>query len=377
MASYLSERVTRRNFMKGAAAALSSTIIAIRASEASPGSLKAAVRHRGIFFGTAVTSETLKSDPFFRDAVLAECSSLTPELSMKWGAAEPSEGKLDLTAMDEIADFSRSNGLQVYGHTLLWHESIPQWAEAMLRDTPSWQHIRNHIATVMARYGDIVRYWDVVNEPMDTGHRQDGLRDSLFLRAFGSGYIERALRDARVFSPGGKLMINEYGLEYDNREERDRRYLFLKMIEGLKSKDIPLDGIGLQAHLDLRKGTVFELGIKDFLREIEGFGLEVVVTELDVKEADYAAPADERDLAVADESKRYLETVLDSKAVKGVTTWGLSDRYSWLQVTEEELAAYNGAWLDGRGPGLNRGLPLDAMLMPKRMYAAIASTLAK
>lgn len=113
---------------------------------------------------------------------------------------------------------------------------------------------------------------------------------------------------------------------------------------------MPLDGIGLQAHLDLRKGRVSAGQIRAFLREIEGLGLEAVITELDVKEADYAASAEHRDAAVADEVRRYLEIVLDSPAVKGVTTWGLSDRYSWLRVTNDELSAYSGMWKKRRWP---------------------------
>ena len=136
------------------------------------------------------------------------------------------------------------------------------------------------------------REWDVVNEPIETGHRMDGLRRSVFLEAFGPDYIRRALVEARTLAPRARLMLNEYSLEYDSREERDRRYLFLKLIEGLRRSGTPLDGIGLQGHLDLRKGTVATASIAAFLRELADMGLAIVVTELDVKEADYAAPPD-------------------------------------------------------------------------------------
>ncbi|PSJ56233.1 endo-1,4-beta-xylanase [Pseudaminobacter soli (ex Li et al. 2025)] len=339
-------------------------------------SLKVLAEQRGMFFGAAVAADKLRLDSSFKSAIINECSSLTPEVSLKWGEVEPSKGRLEMAAMDEIAELARANGLKTYGHALLWHGSVPLWAEAMLRDGPDWQPVRNYFASVMPRYSDIIQHWDVVNEPIETGDRDDGLRDNAFLRAFGRDYIERALDEARIFAPEGKLMINEYGLEYDNPVERDRRYLFLKLLEYLKSKNVPLDGVGLQAHLDLRKGMVSAKGIRDFLHEIKGLGLAVVITELDVKEADYSISAERRDVAVADETRRYLEVALDCPVVKGVTTWGLTDRYSWLQVTEEELATYKGMWKDGGGPGLNRGLPLDAMLTPKRMYAAIASSLA-
>src|SRR4030095_3235474 len=110
----------------------------------------------------------------------------------------------------------------------------------------------------------------------------------------GADYVRGALLEARALAPRARLMLNEYSLEYDNREERDRRYLFLKLIEGLKRSGTPLDGIGLAGHVDLRKGTVATSSIAGFLKELADMGLEIVVTELDVKESDYTAPPDVR-----------------------------------------------------------------------------------
>jgi len=78
---------------------------------------------------------------------------------------------------------------------------------------------------------------------------------------------------------------------------------------------------------------------------------------------------------VADEVRRYLDVVLDQRAVTGVTTWGLSDRHSWLEVTKADYDRFPGAWAHGGGPGLNRGLPYDSNLQRKPMYFAIAETM--
>jgi endo-1,4-beta-xylanase len=109
-----------------------------------------------------------------------------------------------------------------------------------------------------------------------------------------------------------------------------------------------------------------------FLKEIADLGLFIVISELDVKEHDYVLPMDQRDARVADETRRYLDVTLDQPAVRGLTTWGLSDRHSWLQVTKDDFARYPDAWKDGSSPGLNRGLPFDSSMKPKPMYRAIA-----
>ena len=337
--------------------------------------LAAAAARRGRFFGSAVRFEQLQAEPALRAAVLQDCAVLTPEVELKWDAIEPAPGKWSLTNFDRLVGFALETGKAVRGHTMLWHRSTPTWAEQRLREQRDWRLIARHFAAVIPRHGDAIAEWDVVNEPIETGHRTDGLRRNVFLDAFGPDYIRRALVEARALAPRARLMLNEYSLEYDSREERDRRYLFLKLVEGLRRSGAPLDGIGLQGHLDLRKGTVSTSSIAAFLRELAGMGLAVVVTELDVKEAEYTAPANRRDRMAADEVRRYLDAVLAEPGVTGVVTWGLSDRHSWLEVLEEDYRRFPGAWQNGDGPGLNRGLPYDSSMRRKPTYAAIEAAL--
>jgi endo-1,4-beta-xylanase len=296
---------------------------------------------------------------------------LVPEFEMNWKRVEPLYGQLSFAPVDRLAAFASRNGKKVRGHTLLWHLGTPDWAAAMLREQRDWSLITRYFGSLIPRYGDVIDQWEVVNEPLDPGHRADGLRENAFLEAFGWGYIYRALQTARAFAPRAQLMINEYGLEYDLPDERARRYLLLKLLERLRHAGAPLDALGVQAHLDLRKGQISEKAISTFLRDVANMGLAIVVTELDVKESDYIATVQERDRLVGDEVRRYLDVALAQNAVTGVTTWGLSDLYTWLEVTAEDLARFPGAWGDGKGPGVNRGLPLDSSMRPTPMYFAI------
>ena len=65
-----------------------------------------------------------------------------------------------------------------------------------------------------------------------------------------------------------------------------------------------------------------------------------MISELDVKEYQYVLSVEQRDARVADETRRYLDVALGQPAVRGVTTWGLSDRHSWLRVTKDDFARY-------------------------------------
>jgi endo-1,4-beta-xylanase len=316
----------------------------------------------GMMFGAAVRASTL-ADAAFRAAVVRECGSITPELELKWAWLEPKQGQLDFYDADQIAGFAAATGKAMHGHALLWHRSIAGWAAQALADKPDWSIVRRFLASVIPRYGTVARTWDVVNEPIDPGHRMDGLRPSPFLQAFGPDYIRRALEDARLFAPHATLFINDYGLDYDLPWQRDKRYLLLKLLEGLKHAGAPIQGIGLQAHLELAHQAAFnERVLADFLNELGGLGLQVRISELDVKEADRSLPLAERDRRVAEATGRYLDVALDNRAVGSVTCWGLSDRHSWLNPP---------------GGAINRGLPLDPLFAPTPMHAAIAAAFAR
>lgn len=327
------------------------------------------------YFGAAVRIEDIVHESDLRGAVLRECAYVTPETALNWDVVERSSGTFSFGSMDDVLAFAIAQGMQVHGHALLWHGSVPSWAEERLAMERSWTPVRRYLEAVFSRYRSSITQWDVINEPIETGYRMDGLRDNVFLRAFGPDYIPRALREARHLAPQAQLMINEFSLEYDTRVEQDRRYHFLKLLERLKNAGDPLDGVGLQSHLDLSKGPFSAALYARFLGEIANFGLFIVVSELDVKEYDYILPVEQRDRLVADATARHLDVVLAQPAVRGVITWGLSDRHSWLKVTPDDMARYPHAWKDGSGPGVNRGLPFDSTMRRKPMYLAIADAL--
>jgi endo-1,4-beta-xylanase len=235
--------------------------------------IRSAASSRGIYFGAAVQSGTL-GDGRFRSSVERDCSMITPEWAMKWDSLAPSR-TYNFGEMDQVAAFASRNGLGLRGHTLLWHKSVPRWAEAALASSNDWSLIEDHFGKVIGRYGSKVREWDVINEPIEPDHGGRGLRQNQFYKAFGPDYIERALISARSKTSRGRLLINEYGLEYSSSYEGQRRLALLRLLEQLRSRGVPIDAVGLQAHLDLRKGTVYRDGIYGLMRDIRDMGLKV------------------------------------------------------------------------------------------------------
>lgn len=335
-----------------------------RAREAE--SLAATARAAGHLFGCAVRPDQMLADPDFAAMVMRDCAVLVPEIALNWSYLEPRPGMPNYAAMDALVAMARGRGKRLRGHVLLWHLGVPDWA----RERMSWKLVRGYFRRTILRYRHVVREWKVVNEAIDTGQRMDGLRENIFLSAFGPDYIARAFREARVLAPRARLLINEYGLEYAS--DQDRRYLFLELLKLLKRDGAPIDGVGLQSHLDLAKGPFDPAVYRRFLDQIAALGLSITITELDVKEYDYVLPAELRDRRAGEAVRAFLDTVLAHPAVRGVVTWGFSDRYSWLGVTDSDRARTPEAWQDGSSPGVNRGLPLDSDLAPTPIYHALA-----
>ena len=95
------------------------------------------------------------------------------------------------------------------------------------------------------------------------------------------------------------------------------------------------------------------------IADVRKMGLKVLVTEMDVNDRYVAAEVETRDAAVALMYGSYLGTVLQDPAVIAVLTWGITDKYTWL----------NGE--DSRADGQpERPLPFDAALQPTPAFAA-------
>jgi endo-1,4-beta-xylanase len=108
----------------------------------------------------------------------------------------------------------------------------------------------------------------------------------------------------------------------------------------------------------------FSRGVRELVDGAKGLGLQVFVTELDVK--DDAVAADdiaERDKVVADVYREYLTSALDGPEVKAVLTWGASDKNTWLN---------NGTKFRKQHPDrLQRPLPFDPDYAPAPAFFAM------
>jgi endo-1,4-beta-xylanase len=252
------------------------------------------------------------------------------------------------------------------GHTLVFWQSIPGWFSKTVTPGNAAQFMHDHISTVCGHYAGKLHSWDVVNEGIDfSSGRPDGLRNSVWLQLLGPDYIAQAFQMARAADPNAILAYNDFGFEYGTPDQEARRRAVLALLTKLKSANAPIQALGLQTHLYSGMAAQFKPAVyQAFLKEVSDLGLKIFITEMDVQDGGAPGDSPTRDQQIADIYKQVLGTALANPAVTVVETWGLADKYSWLQKHSP------------RKDGLEvRTLPLDDNLQPKTVYDAIGAAL--
>ena len=322
---------------------------------------------RGIFYGCAMKSLQIHDDPDFTAAVLRECNAIVPEYELKRIILQPEPDRYDFAGGDLLADFAGKNGLRMRGHTLVWHIANPAWLENELATAPSEKKpLLDYIEKVTTHYGKRLEAWDVVNEAIGPEEGDlSGLRvSSPWHKAFGPDYVDHAFRAAREHAPDAMLFYNDYGVEMDGPWYKSRRYATLKLLEGLRKRNVPVDAFGIQGHL-IGFDTPFDEKVyAHFLDEVVDLGYKIAITEFDISDRNGPADPAERDKGSAELAKRFLDVTLDCKALTGIMSWGLSDRYIWVPDDPNFRRA------DGQDL---RPLPLDTNLTRKPMWYAMAA----
>jgi endo-1,4-beta-xylanase len=285
-----------------------------------------------------------------KDIVTREFNHLTCENDMKVQSIQPTEGNFNFVNADAIADLARTEGMKMTGHTFVWHRQAPAWLFAGLTagDAASiatlTSRLQSHIETLVGRYADVVDNWDVVNEAIsDDGTKdfRDAADGSEWFRIFGSEeYVytafklaHEALEANEAGSSKGKLYYNDYNVTL----KVDR---IIKMLDAIKARGVPVDGVGMQGHVRMDWPSVADY--RAAIGKLVAAGYKVKISELDMTMYnDYptgvlmAAPevpfTPELEAQQAAAYGSLFALFREHKAnITSVTLWGVSDDQTWL-----------------------------------------------
>jgi endo-1,4-beta-xylanase len=285
-------------------------------------------------------------------------NSITAENDMKWSNLQPTEGNFTFSNADKIVAFAQANGLKVRGHTLCWHNQVPDWifrdGSATASKELVLQRLRTHINTVMTHFKGKVYCWDVVNEAIDDGGSV--YRNSQWYSICGEDFIIEAFKAARAADPDAILFYNDYSSI--DPVKRDKIY---SLLQKLKAQNI-VDGMGMQGHWNINYPSTTL--IYDAINKYKSLGIQIQITELDVSvyTSNSEPQAVYNDIIagkLSDAYGRYFEAFRSFKdVITGVTFWGLADDNTWL----------NNFPVAGRK---NYPLLFDLNLAPKKAYFTV------
>jgi endo-1,4-beta-xylanase len=307
------------------------------------------------------------SPPAYAEFVKSNCSIVTPENDLKWASVHPMLECYRFENADWLLDYAQQNGIAFRGHNLCWNSGNPPWLAQYLTKANAETTLTDYIAKIAGRYAGRIDSWDVVNEPVSVwNNKPGGLSGGPWLDVLGPEYIDIAFHAAAAADPHALRVLNLHHVEHAGDEQS--RQDSLKLIETLLKRNVPVQGVGIESHLDC--ALPIDQGLlQKFVRSLRSMNLEVLITELDVNDAKVEGDFAHRDQVVADYYRRYLDIVLPVGDVKRLVFWSLSD-HSWM-----DYLCKAAQWQRSDGSCNHRPGLLDTSFQIKPAYNAVIASI--
>jgi endo-1,4-beta-xylanase len=263
--------------------------------------------------------------------VFPNFNQMTAGNIMKMSYLHPQENTFTFSQADEFVSFARSNGINVHGHTLIWHADyqVPGFMTNYTGDFAAM--LKNHVQTIVSHFQGKVVSWDVVNEALaDDGQPtvQNILRSTVFSQKMGLDFIDQSFINARAVDPQVDLFYNDYNIEAGGQKTVN----MLSLVDGMRSRGVPITGVGFQMHVTIDWPSI--TAIESSLKAVADRGLKVKISEMDVsmKSAYTSFTSD----AATRQQQRYHDIIaaylraVPASQRAGITVWGVWDTDSWI-----------------------------------------------
>lgn len=284
----------------------------------------------GIELGNFAISNYL-NDPVYSGILTGQFNLALADNTPNWyftdGGLRPGPDSYNFKQMDQVVSFARSHQMDVQAHHLLWGEDkwLPDWLKSgKYAPEQLMQIIHDHIATVAGRYKGQIKEWTVVNEAFTRGQQVNGLRDWWADNTGSMAYIDQAFIWARQADPAAKLILNDFNNEHYNPVS-DAMYNYIK---DAKARGVPIDGIGMQMHIDGTHPPDKQEVIGNMQR-FASLGVGVYVTEFDVNMSAVPVNAAAKDQIAGSIYYNMMRACIESKVCKSFSMLGITDKETW------------------------------------------------
>lgn len=295
--------------------------------------LKELAERRSLLLGNFASLKYLRERPYseilsgqFEHAIIDG----EPNWKFEDFTLRPGREEYDFDHLDQVFDYADQHDMPVRVQHLLWGDEkwLPDWLkQGNYSDEELLGIIRDHIQTVGERYRGRVREYTVVNEAfsrkLHTGGNSDWWGERL-----EEAYIDEAFKSARAADPDAVLILNDFG----NETEGEISNLMYVYIKSAKARGIPVDGLGMQMHIDAGNAPKRD-EVAANMRRFADIGVKVYVTEFDVNMHSIDKSENEENQLQAQIYGDLLGACLDvgSEICPSFGFLGLIDRQSWYK----------------------------------------------
>ena len=304
---------------------------------------------------SAVQSDLIKNNAdngSYRNALVKNLNMIEPENDLKPASIWKGINNYDFSKPDYLlgapgqTGWAQANRMKVRGHVLLYPNepgyTTPTWLlnmESQLTTQQVRDLLRDYIYAVAGRYKGKIAMWDVINEAIadSQNSRPFNLRNTFWYRKLGTQFLVLAFQYAAEADPEAKLYYNDYNIERGGWKADSA----ISMCNFIRQSGARVDGIGLQYHLWINESISPNDAHYQVVNKFEQNNYDWQITELDISmpvvqyPSNHAlfgiVPVTASDLVV--QSKVYdnaFKLGLSSSRCKGIQTWGITDRRSWI-----------------------------------------------
>ncbi|CAA9201865.1 hypothetical protein FLA105534_03811 [Flavobacterium bizetiae] len=289
------------------------------------------------FIGMAVKASQLTSGSAYDIILKNEFSSISAEYEMKMDQISTASGVYNWTVADKIVAYGNANTINVHGHALVWHNSVPAWLKNYSgTDAEFAAEVKKYITDVVTHYAGKIKSWDVVNEAVDDNG--GNMRNTIFLQRMGPNYVKDCFQWARnAANAAGDTSLLLFYNDYATSTNIPKQDKVFSLMDDLKASKL-IDGIGFQMHNTYLSPTKAQLET-DLNRAVTK-GLKIHVSELDIQvnpSNDISTFTNERRLAQKEKYKEIVKiyNALPAANKYALTVWGMKDNESWIPFSTE------------------------------------------
>jgi endo-1,4-beta-xylanase len=270
----------------------------------------------------------------------------------------PSPTTFNFSRIDQVVNYATAHNMAIQMHHFMWGDEkwLPDWLKnGGYNNEQLLNIIHDHISVVGGRYSGRVEEWSVVNEAFSRAQHLYGLHDWWADHIGSQSYVDLSFIWARKADPHAKLLLNDFNDEiYSTTSNNMYDY-----IKSAKERGVPIDGIGMQMHIDAAKRPNKDEVISNMQR-FGKLGVKVYVTEFDVNMNSVVGSSDYKNQLQAAIYYDMVRACIESRVCPSFSILGITDKETW----------YNYIGSKNANP-----LPFDRNYNPKPAYYSIYDAL--